>query len=191
VANKKYQIIYADPPWSYYNDTTLDSPKNVKEGGMRYPPYKVMASLEIKALPVASISDKNCVLFIWTTDYHLERCMQVIEAWGFKYKTVGFAWLKKNKQGKPVCFMGAYTMKSGIELCLLATKGVDAHKLVEKYGVRGLIESEREEHSKKPNEARDRIVKLFGDKPRIELFARQKIDGWDVWGNEIKNDIEL
>jgi site-specific DNA-methyltransferase (adenine-specific) len=81
--------------------------------------------------------------------------------------------------------MGAYTMKSGTELCLLATRGKDAHKLVRKHNVRSLIESQREHHSKKPDEVRTRIVELLGDLPRVELFAREKHDGWDVWGDEV------
>ncbi len=182
--DKKYQIIYADPPWSYYNDSSA-KPDCTTVKGMRRPPYAVMSSQQIQSLPVASITADDCILFIWTTDYHLARCIQTIEAWGFVYKTVAFAWQKQNKQGKPVCFMGAYTMKSGIELCLLATKGKNAHKLVKRHNVRALIEAPRAEHSKKPNEARERIVELVGELPRIELFARQKTEGWDVWGDEI------
>jgi len=181
---KKYQIIYADPPWSYYNDSNA-KPDCTTVKGMRRPPYSVMSSKAIMKLPIQDISDENCILFIWTTDYHLSRCLEVIKAWGFEYKTVGFVWNKKT------CFMGAYTMKSGIELCLLATKGKDAHKLVKKHNIRSLIEEKRTEHSKKPQEVRKRIVELMGDKPRIELFARQKTQGWDVWGNEVESDITL
>jgi site-specific DNA-methyltransferase (adenine-specific) len=179
----KYQIIYADPPWSYYNDSTAKQDCTTIKG-MRRPPYSVMSSKEIMDLPIKNISAVNCILFIWTTDYHLGKCLEVIEAWGFKYKTIGFVWAKKNKQGKPVCFMGAYTMKSGIELCLLAIKG-DAHKLVKNHKVRALVESQRQEHSKKPLEVKKRIVDLVGDLPRIELFARNKREGWDAIGNEI------
>jgi len=188
--NKKYQIILADPPWSYYNDSNA-KPDCTTVKGMRRPPYSVMSSKEIIDLPIRDILAKNCILFIWTTDYHLNKCLEVIKSWGFEYKTIGFTWLKKNKQGKPVCFMGAYTMKSGIELCLLATKGKDAHKLVKNHKVRAFIESQRKKHSEKPNEVRKRIVELVGNVPRIELFARQKTEGWDVWGNEVKSDIEL
>jgi site-specific DNA-methyltransferase (adenine-specific) len=144
-----------------------------------------MSSKAVMQLPVEAIADDDCALFIWTTDYHLARCIKVIEAWGFEYKTVGFAWLKKTKSNKPVCFMGAYTMKSGIELCLFATRGKNVHKMKQSHKVRALIESQRLEHSKKPDEARDRIVELFGDLPRIELFAREKTEGWDVWGDEV------
>ena len=184
--NKKYQIIYADPPWSYYNDSSA-RPDCTTIKGMRRPPYLVMSSREIKNLSVEQIADDNAILFIWTTDYHLLRCLEVIKSWGFEYKTIGFVWEKKNKDGSPVCFMGAYTMKSGIELCLLATRGKKAHAFVKKHNIRSLVESPRENHSKKPQEVRNRIVELVGDLPRIELFAREKTDGWDVWGNECGN----
>jgi len=187
---KKYQIIYADPAWSYYNDSTAKKDCTTVKG-MRRPPYPVMSTESIKELKVSEIAAEDAILFIWTTDYHLEKCMQVIKAWGFEYKTVGFAWAKKTKKGTPVCFMGAYTMKSGVELCLLATKGKNAHKFVKKHNVKSLIESERMEHSKKPDEVRTRIVELVGDIPRVELFARQKVEGWDSWGNEVENNIEL
>lgn len=182
--DKKYLIIYADPPWSYYNDSTAD-PDCTTVKGMRRPPYRVLGSEDIKKLPVDEIAEDNCILFIWTTDYHLKRCVEVIKCWGFEYKTIGFTWLKLNKKGNPVCFMGAYTMKSGIELCLLATKGKDSHKLVRTHNIKSLIRHPRTKHSKKPDEVRDRIVQLVGDIPRIELFARQKTDGWDVWGDEV------
>ena len=182
--NKKYQVIYADPPWSYYNDSTAN-PDCTTVKGMRRPPYKVMSSSEIAKLPVNDIAEKNSILFVWTTDYHLEKCLKVISSWGFEYKTIGFAWQKKTKAGVPVCFMGAYTMKSGIELCLLATKGKGAAKLVQQHNVRSLIESPREQHSKKPTEVKNRIIDLVGDCSRIELFAREKTNGWDAWGDQV------
>ena len=185
--DKKYQIIYADPPWSYYNDMTVLPEENHSGPGlMKKVPYPVMASSEIASLPIKDISEENSILFIWTTDYHLGRCInKVIPSWGFTYKTVGFVWQKLNKSGNIVSFMGAYTLKSGVELCLLATRGKDARKLVKKNNVKALIQSPRLNHSKKPDEIRNRIVELLGDLPRIELFARQKTEGWDVWGNEV------
>lgn len=187
---KKYQIIYADPPWSYYNDSTANQDCTTIKG-MRRPPYPVMSSKEIKALPIKEIADDNALLFIWTTDYHLAKCIEVITAWGFQYKTVGFVWAKKNKKGEQVCFMGAYTMKSGVELCLLATRGKDAHKLVKKHNIRAYIESPRLEHSKKPDQIRERIVELVGDLSKVELFARKKTDSWDVWGNEVESNVDI
>ena len=186
--NKKYSIIYVDPPWSYYNDSNA-SPNCTTVKGMRRPPYNVLSSKEIINLPVKEITEDNCILFIWTTDYHMRKCMNVIEAWRFEYKTVGFAWQKKNKNNTPVCFTGKYTMKSGIELCLLATKGRNAHKLIKNHKVRALINEQRSKHSEKPNEVRTRIVELLGDLPRIKLFARQQTEGWNTWGNNLELDV--
>ena len=188
---KKYQIIYSDPPWSYYNDMTVD-PNCTTVRGMRRPPYPVMSTQDICNLNVESIADDNCILFIWTTDCHLEKCMRVIKAWGFEYKTVGFLWRKTSpKTGKGISFMGAYTKKSGCELCLIATHGKNAHKLVKNHKVDSYIEYPRQEHSKKPDEVRKRIVDLLGDLPRVELFARQVIDGWECWGNEVESSIKI
>lgn len=190
---KKYQIIYVDPPWSYYNDTTVTPEQNKSGLGlMRKVPYPVMSSSDIKTLPVKNIAEDDSILFIWTTDYHLQKCLEVISCWGFTYKTIGFVWQKLNKQDKPVCFMGAYTLKSGVEICLLATKGKNAPKLVVKRNIRSFIASNRLHHSKKPDEIRDRIVQLVGeDKTKIELFARERFDGWDSWGNQIEENNKI
>lgn len=187
--DKKYSIIYADPPWSYYNDMTV-YPDCTTVKGMRRPPYPVMSSDDISALPVKNIAEDNSILFVWTTDYHLDKCIgKIIPSWGFEYKTIGFVWQKLNKKNDPVCFMGAYTMKSGVEICLLATRGKNAHKLVKKHNIRSLVQSQRLHHSKKPDEVRSRIADLVGDVPRIELFARDRFDGWDAWGNEVSSII--
>jgi len=180
----KYDVIYADPPWSFYNDKT-SMPDCTTVRGMRRPPYPVIGSEDLCLLPVSEIASENSILFMWSTDYHLERSMKVMRSWGFEYKTVGFVWSKKNKKGEQVCFMGAYTMKSGVELCLIGTRGKDAHRLVKRHNVRSYIESKRTKHSEKPHEVRERIVDLVGDVPKIELFARHKVDGWDYWGNEM------
>jgi site-specific DNA-methyltransferase (adenine-specific) len=188
----KYQIIYADPPWSFYNGKSVQPSQN-KAGGalIKKIEYPVLSVDAIKAIDVPSISDDKCALFIWTTDHHLPYCFDVISSWGFTYKTVGFAWQKLTKSGKPVCQMAPYTNKSGIELCLLATKGFKASELVKNQKVRALVSSERQEHSKKPDEVRNRIVELCGNLPRIELFARQRSAGWDVWGNEVDSSLDI
>ena len=121
------------------------------------------------------------MLFLWTTDAHLKSAIEVMEAWGFKYVTVAFYWLKKERSGKDVCFMGKWTMKS-CEICLFGKRGKPQR--VSK-NVRQLVKAVRGKHSEKPKQVRDRIVHLMGDLPRIELFARQKVDGWDNWGNEL------
>lgn len=114
-----------------------------------------------------------------------------MEKWGFRYSTVAFEWLKLTRWPFKLVahkFMGANVVGGSVELCLLGRRGNLKRK---SKTVRRLIVSEIEQHSKKPTIARDRIVELFGNVPRVELFARQKIEGWDIWGNEVKSDIEL
>lgn len=182
----KYDIIYADPPWSYYNDMSVGVDCTTVRG-MRRPPYPVLSSKDIGEIPIKKIAEEDAILFIWTTDYHLKKCIDVIEAWGFEYKTIAFVWAKKTKKGTQCSMMGAYTKKSGCEICLLATRGKDAHKMVINHSVNSFIEYPRQEHSKKPDIVRDSIIKLVGENRKcIELFARQQYDGWDCWGNGVK-----
>jgi site-specific DNA-methyltransferase (adenine-specific) len=117
----------------------------------------------------------------------LPDALKVIEAWGFKYKTIAFCWNKKSKHGKWISNLGRWTM-GNIEICILAVKG-HPHRIVK--NVKQLVIAERTVHSEKPSEIRNRIVELMGDLPRIELFARQKVDGWDCWGNEVESDIDF
>jgi N6-adenosine-specific RNA methylase IME4 len=179
-----FDIIYADPPWSYYNDSDA-LPDCTTVRGMRRPPYPVLGSKTIASFPVGNLAAENSILFIWSTDLHLKKCMFVIDAWGFKYVTMGFVWQKLTKAGNPVTFTGGYTMKSGVELCLLATRG-KPHKLVQNRSVRALIQSPRGKHSKKPVEVYERIEALFGNTvSRLELFARDTRAGWTSWGNQL------
>ncbi len=193
---KKYQIIYADPPWQFSGG--IRSSKKIDGEFQYYTPEttvgsgkfkSIMMDDEILALPVSCITDDDCVLFLWTTDAHLPLAIKVMTAWGMPYKTVAFVWNKKEKSGKQVCYYGKWTMK-GTELCLLGARG-RANSLIQSHKVRGLVEATRGKHSEKPQEVRDSIVALMGDRPRIELFARQKVEGWDCWGNEVESDIEL
>lgn len=186
---KKYQIIYADPPWHFG-----DRVRSKGMGGYFYSledkHYKTMKTEEICNLPIKELASEQSILFLWTTDAHIPDALKVIDGWGFKYKTVAFHWLKKEKSGKNVCFMSKWTMKSS-EICLLATRGT-AHKLLKARNIRQLVEAERSTHSRKPQEIRDRIVQMFGNElSKVELFARQKTDGWDVWGNEVESNIKL
>lgn len=124
---------------------------------------------------------------MWVTMPQLPKVFEVIEAWGFEYKTCAFTWVKKNKI-KDSWFMGMGNWtRSNSELCLLATKGkpkrIDASIL-------SVVDTPIEKHSKKPDVIKDYIVKLCGNLPRIELFARQKTEGWDVWGNEVNKGKE-
>ena len=130
---------------------------------------------------IKRISSDDCILFLWVTMPNLIEGIELIEKWGFKYKTCGFNWVKTYSNGKPVIGLGYWT-RANSELCLIATKGKP--KRISKSVSQIVIEKPRE-HSRKPDCIRDRIVDLMGDIPRIELFARQYADGWDCWGNEV------
>lgn len=186
--DKKYNIIYADPPWSY---------KDKKCNGNCEKYYNTLSIVELKNMPIQRIADKDCVLFMWVTYPQLKCGLELIESWGFKFKTIGFQWVKLNKKTdlkrykyfnledelKKICFFGLGRWTRGnTECCLIATKGKPKRV---NNSIFQLIFSPLEEHSKKPDEARTRIVQLLGDLPRIELFAREKFDGWDCWGNEV------
>lgn len=172
--SKKYKIIYADPPWRYQDKSCIGSAEN------HYPTMKIE---DICNLPVNGIADKDAVLFLWVTYPMLAEGLKLIEAWGFKYKTIGFQWLKTNKKNKDSFFFGLGRWTRGnTECCLIATKGKPS-RISNK--VSQLIIEPIQHHSKKPDVTRDKIVELMGDLPRIELFARNKTEGWDVWGNEV------
>ena len=168
---RKYNIIYADPAWQYWDGGNKNQSLH----------YSTMPIKDICELPVKNIADDDCALFLWVTYPILREAFDVIEAWGFKYSTAAFVWVKKNKnQDTPFVGLGSWT-RANSELCLLATKGnitrLDA-------SVSQIVESPIEEHSRKPAVVRDLITKLVGGLPRIELFCREPADGWDVWGNE-------
>ena len=179
---KKYNIIYADPAWNHQTWSKKGRGRNPDTLGH----YQVMDFEEIKKLPVQDIADKNCVLFLWILDQMIPQSLELIKHWGFEFSTVGFHWVKRNKNfalGDDNFFvgMGLWT-RANPEMCLLAKKGIIKRQ---SKSVRRLVVTPREEHSKKPDCVRDRIVELVGDLPRIELFARQRVKGWDSWGNEI------
>ena len=147
-----------------------------------------MSIEDICTLPIADIAAKDSVLFLWATFPMLPEALRVINAWGFTFKTVAFVWLKQNKKAKTWFYGMGFWTRSNAEICLLATKGKPKRQ---DNGIHQLIISPVEAHSKKPDEARDKIVRLMGDLPRVELFARQAPPGWDVWGNEIDSTISL
>jgi N6-adenosine-specific RNA methylase IME4 len=193
VSPRRYSVIYADPPWQYksrgiYQETfpkrkQTRKPQNVSEK------YKTMDAKQIAAFNVKEIADRDCALFLWTTDSHLEDALIVIKAWGFKYRSIAFIWIKRSTKGKLCANVGAWTMKNA-EICLIATKGNMAkHKIAN--NIYQVVDEIRTTHSKKPEEVRRRIERIFGELPRLELFARKKTDGWDVWGNEVESTIVL
>lgn len=170
----KYQIIYADPPWSYNDKMSGHSFSLDHE-------YQTQSKDWIANLPVGSISATDSVLFLWAVSPLLPEALQVMKAWGFKYKTVAFCWIKKTVHGKQVHNLGRWTM-GGMELCLLGTKGHPQRKV---KNIKQTFEAIRTKHSQKPFEVRKFIEDLMGELPRVELFARNKRDGWDVIGNDI------
>lgn len=177
--DKKYSVIYADPPWKYgggKNKHTFQGLASVH--------YNTMKTKDICALPVKNLSNDNCVLFLWVTPPQLTEGLKVMDAWGFKYKTVGFTWTKHYASGKPFFGLGWWT-RSNAELCLIGTRGKIRR---EDNTISQIIQTGMLPHSKKPDEARERIEKLMGDLPRIELFARQTYPGWDCWGNEVSDE---
>ena len=172
--NKKYNLILADPPWGYgkFNNGKdsrhYDKNKRVNDPKYKLTPYLSMDIEDIKALPVKDISDKNCMLCLWVTMPCLQWGLGVVKAWGFEYKTVLFTWVKRNKNGGGyVIGLGNYT-RANAELCLLGTKGTIS---VKSRKISQIIDSPIRGHSKKPDIVRKKIIELFGDLPRIELFA--------------------
>ena len=143
---------------------------------------------ELCALPVETLAEKDCLLVLWATFPQLPEALRLIQAWGFTFKTVAFVWLKLNKKS-PTWFYGlGYWARGNAEICLLAKRGKPKRRSA---GVHQFIISPVEEHSKKPDVTRDKIIELAGDLTRVELFARQKTPGWDVWGNEVDSDLSL
>ena len=177
--NEKFTVIYADPPWRYEQ-------KNVHGSAEHH--YPTMSIEEICSLPVKNLAAKDCVLFLWATFPQLPEAFKVIEAWGFSYRSVAFVWVKRNKRSYSWFYGLGYWTRGNGEICLLAVKG---HPKRKSASVHQLIVSPIEQHSKKPDEARKKIVELMGDVPRLELFAREAKPGWAVWGNEVESTVIL
>ena len=179
--DKKYQIIYADPPWTMKmgnTRTNSDTPKGRWEGydNIHQLPYSTMSLEEIGNLPVKQISDKNSVLFLWTINKYIKQSYEIANMWGFSPSTM-IVWCKS-----PMGLgMGGVFVQT-TEYLLMCRRGTVKRK---KRIDTTWFQHKRGKHSKKPDMFRDMIVDVFGDLPRIELFARQKTDGWDVWGNEV------
>ena len=184
---RKYQVIYADPPWTY---TLTGSVTNAR--GLAKQHYETMPLDDICDLAVSDIATDNALLFMWATFPMMAEALKTIESWGFIYKTAAFVWVKQNSKSKtPFWGMGAYT-RANAEVCLLAIRPkTKAKQQVLSNSVHQLLFAPKTSHSTKPPETRQLIEKLLGDVPRIELFARSKTEGWDVWGNEVENDIIL
>lgn len=176
---KKYNVIYADPPWRY---------KLWTGGGAADEHYPTMSIEDIKALPVDKLAAKDCALFLWITFPMLHEAWDVMRAWGFDFKTVAFVWIKLNRTADTLFWGMGHWTRANAEICLLAMSG---HPKRQAKNIHQIVISHVEEHSKKPDEVRRRIEALMGDVPRVELFARRPSLGWDVWGNEVESDLCL
>jgi len=179
---KKYKIIYADPPWEYTSFVGYTERHDTKKMTLADNYYNSMPIEEIKNLPIKEIADDNSILFLWATFPQLPNAMEVIKTWGFEYRTVAFVWEKyDHTNNTPKKYGLGYYTKSNCEVVMLGRRGRFKRKSA---SVRQIIKSTIGKHSQKPDEVRKRIVQLCGDLPRIELFARIKVHGWDTWGND-------
>ena len=177
---KKYQIIYADPPWECSKQNVAKI-SYIKSSGSHH--YNSMKLKDICELPVNEITDGNALLYLWARSPALDWALEVGIAWGFKYSTVAFVWDKQR-------IIPSYYTPSQVELCLVFKKG----KIPRPKGStkeHQFLSEKRREHSQKPDTIRDRITKMFPTQKKIELFARRKVEGWDCWGNEVESDIAL
>lgn len=181
-----YDVILADPPWHWrtYAGKELGEERHYTRGAPRH--YPIMPTEDICKLLIPS--DKNAVLFLWAIWPKLPDALRVIEAWGFEYKTIAWAWVKANRSGLGFFTgMGFYT-RANTEPCLLAVKG---RKPVARHDIQSLIYHPVMEHSRKPDDQYRKIEALYPNMHYLELFARRKREGWDSWGNEVKNDIVI
>jgi len=181
--NKKYNIIYADPPWKFNSGELFKEYAQVKKFDSIEKHYKTLNKKELQQLKIKEITHNDCVLFMWFTDAHFIEAIELCKSWGFEYKTIAFVWEKRSKHNKLISNLGSWTLKN-YELCLLATKG-KMMKYKKINNIKQQVIAERTKHSRKPDIVRNNIEKLFGDIPRIELFARETAVGWDSWGNEV------
>ena len=181
IGDKKYPVIYADPPWKF----AVYSAKG--EGRSATAHYNCLNVDQLFKLPVAEIAADDSILFLWTTDPFLSKGIELASAWGFNYKTIAFYWAKLNKSADTHLFSEkdfftglGYWTRANLEPCLLATRG---HPKRISKKVRRLVISPRREHSRKPDEVFVRIEELV-EGPYVELFARASRHGWDSWGDE-------
>lgn len=197
-----YKIVYADPPWTFATRSAKGKGKSPEQH------YSCLSLQDIKSLPIENRCASECVLLLWTTGPHLQQAFEVIDAWGFEYKTIGFVWVKRTRAWNLLRWIKAiagsaltspmpkmwhwgcgYWTRANAEICLLATRGAPKRLSA---SVHQILDDPVGKHSAKPLHVRSKIVELLGDVPRIELFARDTSDaGWDYFGNEIDSSVAL
>ena len=177
----KYNIIYCDPPWHYRNQQQHSTGGRKTGGAVSH--YSCLKLKDLKNLPIKEITDKDCLIFMWSSSPHLDQAIDLMKAWGFKYATIAFVWDKMRVNP------WFYTM-SQCEICLVGKMG----KIPFPRGarnIRQLVTDKRRAHSQKPDEVRKRIEQMFPEQSKIELFARGACEGWDVWGDEVESSISF
>ncbi len=183
-----YGVLYADPPWQFHNWSHRGEGKGAAQH------YDCLTLEQICDLPVSEIVADDAALFMWVVQPMLPEALRVINAWGFEFKTVAFAWVKMKSTWTnhklfydpadvaPRLGLGYHT-RSGFEQCWLAVRGKGYKRRAQ--SVPQVLHAPLREHSRKPDEVAARIETLVGDVPRIELFARSRRPGWDAWGNQV------
>jgi N6-adenosine-specific RNA methylase IME4 len=170
-----FGVIHADPPWAFENWSEKGEGRNASQH------YSTMTWDQIAALPVGHLAARDCACFLWCVDPLLDKGFDVLKAWGFRYVTVAFTWAKRTKRDTAWHLGTGYYTRANPETCLLGVTGAMARKSA---AVRQLIVEPVRDHSRKPDRIADDIVSLFGDVPRVELFARTRRPGWQAWGNQ-------
>ena len=179
-----YSVVMCDPPWKFRTWSETNQAKSPSRH------YSLMEAEDIRAIPVRDMVADDAALFLWVVQSNLPEALALINAWDFTFKTVAFAWVKiKGKQdrlfytGEDVRMGLGYHTRAGFEQCWLATRGDGYERLVKDEPQ--VLFSPLREHSRKPDEIADAIVRLCGDVPRLDMFTRTRRSGWDAYGNEV------
>ena len=175
-----YDVILADPPWDHYG-----SPNKWAAAGKEYP---LMTDEELLKFPIKDWMNDKSVLFLWATCPRLDFAVECIKSWGLEYRGVGFVWVKTKQDGTPIGAQGVRPsiVKPLTELCLCASSVKKGRPLpLGSEAVVQTVFAPRGRHSEKPAEVRTRIELLYPDSTKIELFARERVYGWDAWGLEV------
>jgi N6-adenosine-specific RNA methylase IME4 len=178
LAGQRYAVIYADPPWTFHTYSGKGKQRSVE----RY--YDTSSLYDIAALPVESLAAPDCALFLWAVWPELPGALEIIRAWGFEYTTLAFVWIKQNRGGEGIFSGMGYWTRANSEPCLLATRGQPLRLAMDVHQV---VLAPVAEHSRKPDKVRQRIQHLLAG-PYLELYARQPVDGWTTWGDEIVSE---
>ncbi len=180
---QKFKTILADPPWQFQNRTGKVAPEHKRLN--RYP---TMCLDEIKALPVQEVADNNSHLYLWVPNALLLDGLDVMKAWGFKYKT-NIIWEKVRNDGEPDGRGVGFYFRNVTEILLFGVRGKNVRTLSPGRSQVNLVRSKKREHSRKPDEMID-LIERCSPGPYLELFARGVRDGWTMWGNQASDEYQ-